>query len=434
MATLRWESGAFAIAQVNTWTFAGTWEATDINRVQVGNKIKDTVTGSTVIATIITTLETALEAVDDDDWPELLSDESGVTITTTATTMVFTANEPGVPFTATFSMFDTAYGAADAQTIEGAATPTTGTATTVNSGPNVYDTLANWDSGALPVDADTIIFENADESAGVLYGLDQSAIEPAAVYVMMSFEAPIGLAKTNTLGTEYPEYRSDYLTIGPVILDVGRGQGSGSGRLKFNSGTDPCAVTVHNTGSPEEANVPAFLWKGTDAGNTFTARGNASCGIAFFGGETATVATLTLDGNASVVCGLGVTLTTINVNGGRLEVNSNIAGTITVRGGEVTLNGTTTVAQMTVRGGRVVVNSSGTWAGNTILAGDGVLDFSEAPVTLAITNPIEMYGPNCRIIDPNKRITTLVVDLNEGADAGQIVWGVNVRLSRGTPA
>ena len=436
MANVRWVSGAAKVAQVNTYAFGGTWEADDLIRVIAGNKKKDLTAGSATTNTVVTNTDTNIDALDPDDYPEIKSTESGVTASVAvAGTLTLTANEAGVPFTISLTPLEANGGAADLQTIGGAGTVTTGTVATANAGPNVYGTIYNWSGDAVPADADAVFFEHvSDPEMGVLYDLDQSSIEPAAIYVMMTFEAPIGLPKINNLGTEYPEYRSDYLTIGPVILDVGRGEGNGYGRWKFNSGADPCAVTVHNTAQPEEAGIPAFLWKGTDATNTFTAKGDASCGIAFYGDETATVATLNVGGNASVVCGIGCTLTTINVDSGSLTVQSNIAGTITVRGGEVTIWGTATVAQMTVRGGTVVVNSTGTWSGNTILAGDGVLDFSQGIGAITITNPIELYGPNCRIIDPNKRIASLVVDLNEGADAGQIEWGINVRLTRGAPA
>lgn len=433
MPDVRWVSGAAPVAEVRTYAFAGTWEADDLIRVIAGNKKKDFTAGSTVTNTVVSTLDTAIDALSATTYPEITSAESGVTASVAvAGTLTLTAREPGVPFVISLTPLEANGGAADAQTIEGAGTVTNGTTATTNAGPAVFGTIYNWSGDALPVDADNVFFDNSD--ADLLYDLDQSALEPAAIYISMTYTGLIGLPKTNDLGESYPEYRSDYFTIGPVILDIGRGTGQGSGRIKINSGSDPCAVTAHNTGRRDEPDVPAFLWKGTEATSTFTARGNADCGIAFFGGETAVVATLTVDGNASVVCGLGVTLTTINVNAGTLVVNSNIAGTITTRGGETTINGTATVAQMTCRGGRVIVNSSGTWAGNTILAGDGVLDFSDAPAAITITNPIELYGPNCRIIDPNKRIVGLVVDFNEGASEGQVVWGSHVRLSRGTPA
>jgi len=433
MADRRWESGAAAVAQVNTYVFANTWEADDVVRLIAGNKKKDFTTGSATIATFLATLDPAIDALDDADYPEITGDESGVTATSNATTLTLTANEPGVPFTISLTPLESDLTASGAGTIEGGTTATTGTVATANAGPNVFGTVYNWSGDTVPVDGDTVYLENTD--ASILYDLDQSAIEPAALYVFMSYTGFVGLPKLNQLGTEYPEYRADYLTIGPAILDVGRGEGTGSGRLKFDSGTDTCAVTVHNTGSPEEPGIPALLWKGTHASNTFTARGNASCGIAFFGGESATVATLSVGGSAEVVCGIGCTLTTVNVDGqARLTLNSNVGGTLTQRGGEVTVNGSATAAQLTLRGGRLVYNSTGTISGNTVLSGDAVLDFSQGVGAVTVSNPIELYGPNCRIIDPNKRVVSLVVDFNESAGQDQVEWGSHVRLTRATPA
>lgn len=432
MATKTWESGASPIAQANSFAFAGTWEADDLIRVIAGNKIKDLTAGSTTTATVVSNTDTNIDALDATDFPEIKGDINGVTASSVTTTLTLTANEPGVPFTITLTPLEAGGGGADLQTIEGGTTATAGTAVTANSGPFVYSTAANWSDGAVPAAGDTIHFNNASQS--VLYGLSNAGATLTAMHVWQNYTGDIGLPRLNEQDAAFPEYRTDYLTVDCSATTIGDGEGQGSGRIKINNGTVQAAVTVIDTGAPAEADVPAFLWKGTHASNTFTAYGNASCGIAFFGGETATVATLTLDGNANVRCGLGVTLTTIDLNSGTLDVRSNIGGTITLRGGTVTLNGTATVAQMTCRGGTVVVKSTGTWSGNTILSGDGVLDFSQAPGNITITNPIEMYGPNCRIIDPNKRIVSLVVDFNEGANDGQVDGGINTRWTRGTPA
>ena len=48
MATCEWVGNALAVAQVHTWTFAGTWEATDVINVTINGKTISVVAGSTV--------------------------------------------------------------------------------------------------------------------------------------------------------------------------------------------------------------------------------------------------------------------------------------------------------------------------------------------------------------------------------------------------
>lgn len=433
MATPRWRSGAAPVAQVNTYAFGGTWEADDLIRVIAGAKQTDLTAGSTTTATVVSNTDTNLDALSATTYPEIKSTESGVTASSVTTTLTLTANTAGVPFTISLTPLEAGGGAADAQTIEGAGTATTGTVATANAGPAVWGTARNWDTAAAPVAGDTVYIDNSSDD--ILYDLSQAGATLTALHIPMSYTGHIGLTKINQLGTEYPEYRTDYLTVDVTTVHIGfpDGNGAGSGRILLNTGTVQTAVNVYNTGSPE-ANVPAFIWKGTHASNTFVAKGNASVGVGIFGAEAATIATLTVDDNANVLLGLTVTLTTINVNDGTLEINSNVAGTITVLGGTVNINRTATVAQLTIRGGVVNYSSTGTLSGNTIVGGDGVLNFNGGTGAVTVSNAIDLYGPNARIIDTEKRVASLIVDYNEGANEGQVDWGVNVRLTRGTPA
>jgi hypothetical protein len=281
---------------------------------------------------------------------------------------------------------------------------------------------------------DVVYLDNYD--GDLKYGLAQSAVVLSQLHIPMSFTGVVGLPKTNEDSTPYPEYRDDYLAIGAQSLYVGAGPGQGSGRIKINTGTVQTACTVYDTGSPLEQDIEAFLWKGTHASNTLTVGGNASVGVAIYGGETATIATLKVAENAQVRCGSGVTLTTVTVTGGDLVVNSSIGGTLLMEEGTgtVTIDGTGTAAQLTIKGGTLVYNSTGTISGNTVLTGNAVLDFSQGVGAVTVTNPIELYGPNCRIEDPYKRVASLVVDFNQGAGEGQVAWGVDTRLTRSATA
>ncbi len=428
MATKRWESGATSVAQVQTYTFAGTWEADDVNRFQVGNRIKDFTTGSTTIATLLATLYAALNALSSDDYPEFTGDNTGFTASVVSPVLSLTANKAGVPFTCSITPLEAALTPADAQTINGIGTVTSGTTATASAGPNDWSTAANWDTGAIPVAADTVYIDNNSDS--IFYGLSQAGATLTALYVYQSFEGEIGLPKLNSDDTEYPEYRTDYLTIDATTVDIGRGPGQGSGRIKINSGTVQTAVTVNNTGQAVENNLEAFLWKGTHASNAMVVRGG-SVGVAVFGGETATLLTLKVENDAQVRCGQGVTLGTVTVQGGEVEINSAIGTALNVYDGLVTINGTGAVAQLNIYGGTVIYNTTGALGGNTVIEGNGRLDFSQDPSPKTVTNPIDAYNTD-PVNDPDKVVTSLIIDYNGMAPIAAL--GTNIRITRGTPA
>ena len=98
------------------------------------------------------------------------------------------------------------------------------------------------------------------------------------------------------------------------------------------------------------------------------------------------------------------------------------------------INGTGAVALLVLRGGTVVYNTTGTLGGASIISGNGVLDFGGNAVATACTNPLDIYGQAAFLNDPNKRLGAIVVDLNEGASLAQLNLGVQIRLTRGTPA
>ena len=425
MATPRWIGAALDVFQKDSITIALTWAAADTLTVTIGTRDLVLTVGATVTTASIA--QAVLEMINGDtitgdparsDTGDNIPEFAKVTATLFSASVVHvTANTAGVPFTMTVTENTAGTGTA------------TRAAVTACTGANFWDNADNWDTGVVPADGDSVYIDNSDVS--ILYGLAQSAIEPAAMYVAQSFTGTIGLPEVNEDGG-YHEYRATYLRVGPVILKVGAGPGNGSGRIRIDSGDDPCALTVYNTGSPLD-DVPALLWKGSDAGNTLVMVAG-SVGVAVYGAETATLATVTKE-DGDLTTGAGVTLSgALKQHGGTWVINSAVATSLTQTAGANVVEGTGAVAQLTLRGGSCVYNTTGTLGGAPVVSGDASLDFSQNPATKAVTNPIEAHGKDCRILDPNKVVTTLVVDFNEGASEGQVTWGSNVRLTRGTPA
>ena len=390
MATVRFTGNAPEIAQVDTLTVGGT--------VEIGDKFICTMNGKTLSVSATTTststtaseIATAWNALSSAAYPEFAE----VTALAASATVILTADTAGKPFTVTVSTTESDGSAADAQTF-------TKSSTTTNSGPADWAVAANWSGGAVPVNSDDVIIENTSQD--ILYSLDQSAVTLTSLAIKANYTGKLGLPKQNPGG--YNEYRTDFLAIGATTITIGEGPGSGSGRIKLNQGAAQTAVTVRNTGSSVETGLPALLWKGTHASNLVSVF-KGSVGVAVFGGETATIATLRVDyvsnvsGDADVRLGSGVTLTTITKPGGTLEVNSN-ATTITHLGGTLHhISGTITT--LTIDGGEVYSYGVGTIT--TINVGSGAkADFGRAVLGITVTN-CNLYEKGT-LLDPNGRVT-----------------------------
>lgn len=377
MATLRWKSGAVAISQVSTWTFAGTWLSTETITVTIGSKSITVTTGATVIADILTTLQSALSTLDAESYPEFAE----VAWSKTSSTIIGTANDPGVPFTATITTNS------GSGTIDGGAGDS-GVATVASSGPFDWSTAANWDSGTVPVNSDAVWFENSD--VPVKYGLAQSGVTLASLNIGTTYTGYIGLPEVNADKEPYPEYRPQYLAIGATACNIGNGAqgGQGTGRIKLNTGTAQTTLTVTFTGSPLEQDVEPVQWKGTHASNVVSVfRGSVA--VAGYASDTATVATLNVGymtsqgSDANVRVGAGCTLTTVNQSGGSLYISC-AATTVTQTAGSLVLRGTAAYTTLTV-GGSLVYLSSGTITTLTVTGG-GSVDFGQDMRARTCTN------------------------------------------------
>lgn len=335
MASVRWQGGAAAVAQVQTFAIGGTWEVGDIVRVVIGSKKYDYSVTSATIATWVPLFVTAFNALSSTDYPELAEiTASG------STSLTFTCDTAGRPFTITLTPLESDGSAADAQTIEGAGTATTGTAATAPTGPAFWSEARNWSGGAVPVSTDDVYIEASDDD--IKYGLAQSAVTLSSLNIAASFTGTIGLPEVNSDGSaDYYEYRSQYLAISATTLNIGTGEGRGSGRIKINVGTNQTAVNVRATGTGLDQDVPALLWKGTHAGNVMNATAG-SIGVAWFGGETATLATLTVgyvqsrETDVKLIAGAGLSLTTLSMSGGQVTLAAGLT-TITKNGGTLVL-------------------------------------------------------------------------------------------------
>ena len=127
------------------------------------------------------------------------------------------------------------------------------------------------------------------------------------------------------------EYRPLYLEIGATLVNIGVGQGTGSGRLKVDSGAQQTAVKVYDSGGSIDAEASAFVWKGTNAANTLQVL-SGDVGVALLAAESASVASIIQRGG-TLELGDGVTVGSIDKTGGILTSNNaDIAGILQLQG------------------------------------------------------------------------------------------------------
>lgn len=389
MAIQRWKGGAAAISQFQTWTFAGTWLTTEKNTVVIGSKTLAVVTGSATIATFLATLSAALNALSSTAYPEFAE----ITWGNTSTTLTASADVAGQPVTVTITT-NSASGTIDSGSGD------TGVATVASAGPNDWSTAANWQSGSEPASADVGFAQNS--TAGILYGLGQSAVTLASLNIGTTFTAPIGLPEINTTKTAYPEYRPQYLAIGATLVNIGcdSGGGQGSGRIKLDNGSVQTTLMCQLTGSPLEQTVEPLQWKGTNSSNVVSIlRGSAA--LAGYATDVATIATLNVGAAAQVRCGSGCTLTTVNQLGGNLTLNS-AATTVTGTAGNLTIQGTGAYTTITLDAATLTYLGSGTIT-TLVIGGNGVADFSMPGPAVTVTN-CTMYA-GATLNDPAGRVT-----------------------------
>lgn len=394
MASNRWLGRAQAIAQVDTVTSTGSPATNDTITLTINQKSLVVTIGETSPTT--TTVALAIqEAWENSTFTDPLNsktparggqdivEHAEITAVASGAVVTLTHDTPGTPFTLTVTESGT-----------GTAPEATATA---GDGPNFYDNADNWSLGAVPIATNDVFVD--DSAVSILYGMGQSGIAIASFTVGRNFTGTIGLPKQNDGG--YVEYRSDYLAIDAAIITLGRGEGSGSGQIKIDSGSTQTAIIVESAGSPPFG-LEAFLWKGTHASNTLEVH-DGTVGVAVFGGEVATIVSL-LNTTGTVRCSDGTTLNVVTNESGNLELHSDVT-TFTNASGTILFGGSATIGTLNLEGGTMDYRSSGTITTANIggFNRGALLDFSGDNSPRTITNCNILL--NGRIIDPLQTVT-----------------------------
>lgn len=414
MASRTWFGRAFPVNQVEEVTVGGTYAADDTITLTINGKdltltIGTTVAAATILDNLVRMLQGTTSSFDTGYSSNLTGVEVGEFSSLTysedgSTKLIITGRDDGQPFTLTVSRSTSASG-------------TIGTSTATSpTGPHHFDNADNWSGDTVPVDGDTIIFDDSSDS-DLLYALS-TGIQPAVVTRTSGFEGRIGLPRVNTDDAQHPydEYRETYLTFAndagtsTTTITIGERDGDDSGRTNIDT-ADCTGVTlnVYNSGQREDDKTPALLFLSA-VSTTVININRGDLGVAFFEGETAHVATLKVahQGNPAsdvrLYLGDGVDLADadIDIDGGIVSINSATgSGTIDIRDGEVhVLEGAH--AAINVDGGTCFYRSSST--GTQFRVGNGgTLDFRRDPRARTATN-CSLYAGGA-IYDPFRSVT-----------------------------
>lgn len=400
MAILKWAGGATAQSQVSTLTPGGTIEVGDIFNVILTGE--DGVAQTEAVAATGTTVAQVCDDIVLQCSASTQSLFKRVTFRDQTSRVDVQANAPGVPFYLTETTTETGGGAADDQTFAVGVT-------TANSGPNDYNTLANWVESdgtapsAVPASNDEVYFSTGNHD--VLYGLDQSSVNLKQFRVTSGYQGAIGQADiplkidvSNETDSVLP-----YLALG------------GSGRRTNMEGTfDEIVVTANNgTIDLKATNIDIMTVAGPKSKGLIRLKNGSS----FVGGGANTFRQTGVDG-LTMVIESGVTgIHEVRVDGGYLETSSNCGaanadelnihrGTVCFKGSAAckTVNvfggtlrwesdqnvGSSTSTPVTIFGGKVDVTRNtkvGTCTVYTPTVFNGTLDISAETSNVAMSSP-----------------------------------------------
>lgn len=241
---------------------------------------------------------------------------------------------------------------------------------TANASPNDWANAANWSGGAVPVTGDDVIFR--DSSAPILWNIDQNATDLASLIIEQSYTGFVGhnqrtlvTGAAGAASSGKPEYHEDYLKIGwdecRIGEIIGPTNAGGSGRLKLsNTKAGASTTTIFNTAAGgRDANQPNVrLLLAHASADLFVRSGSGGVGVAIDDpAETTTCGDVTVSDVTTasrVFVGEGTTLTSWTQQGGSNELRAAAAvGTVSVLGGQLTLEGSFAVTTLNADGGTV---------------------------------------------------------------------------------
>jgi len=366
MATLIFEGDASITAQVDTLTPGGTIEVGDEFDCILTAEDNSTVQTEKVIAagtsvqSVVETIQAQLAASTKSLFQEITWTENDSLVTGTA-------KVAGKPFYLTEATFESGGGAADAQTFAQATS-------TANSGPNDWNSGANWDTGSIPANTNDIII--AGTNVDIKYGLNQSGVNLNSLSIAPTYGGEIGDSINGyylqiSVSNSSPERTSIYNVNGRPIwlkgqfdkIDIG-----GTSR-ELN------AVQLDLSSATTET----LRISGANVLGTITVKSSSSLTSLYVNDCP----------SAKVVLGTSISgLTTIEITSGNV-VSDSLCSTINVAGG-IYKHTAGAVTTFNLRGGIVDYRGAGTITKINIFT--GFFDLTNLEVIALTITGVEMWG------------------------------------------
>lgn len=403
MANPYWIGGATAVAQVDTFVPAN---------VEIGDVFTLTATGEnssiaaitfTATAATVANVAAGLVAAWNASTNAL---HTGVTASGGTTNVVLTADTAGIPFHVTSSTTDG--GGTNSQTLSR-------TATTANSGPKDWNCAANWSTGSVPANDDSIFF-NGNGGNDAIYGLVQSGVTPANLYIDFSFGYSIGTtsAPLNLAGI------TGVVRIGEPSGDGSTGGGSPLINLKIGGAFVVQMKNSRTTGT--SGLCPVNIAGGT--GTSIYQNGGILGYCMALPGDTGTLTVADVTSRATLKVGSGAVWsgTITNTSANVFTYGGGSSATLSHTGGNSTAAGTAKIAAVTAYAGTVKLNNrpgSGN-AVDTLTVSGATVEWKENPA--AFTGGTLSYGSGVLSVASPSQLTFSV---------GQPTFGTNTRLSLG---
>lgn len=277
-------SKAAPIAQRDTAEIANVWANGDtiVTTSPLGRTFTVTIGSLITTAQVAQTYKEAFngETLNDtaasvDVNPQKYGEFNELTATVSGSTVTISTNDSlrGWPFTVTSIN----------ETTAGTGTLTHNAAATAAVSPWDISLDANWDTGTAPVSTDDILFDGRGSHA--LFGVDQSAIDPASIVFDSTWDKFGGLPPINMNNPSYPflEYRPRWVQYGGTpanfSVTIGHGSGAGTSRLWLDVGDAVATFNVFKTSSRERVGIPAVVLAGSGENALNHYRGDVGGGL-----------------------------------------------------------------------------------------------------------------------------------------------------------
>lgn len=388
METVRWLGTAAAAAEVDNFTPANV-EINDIfTLTATGEDGTTAAINFTATAATVANVTAGLTAAWNASTNALCTPITAADMTTY---MKLTADTAGVPFYVASTTTDG--GGANTQTL----TRAVGTA---QSGPNDFNTAANWSGGILPADTDNLYFENS--AIDLLYGLLAASRTDTSI-ALTSLNSD--KSYTGKLGQGSIPFQ-----IGATAVNIGYhygyGSPAGSARLNLDLGTIVTTINVFGSAAAayESALDPIRLMM-SNVNSVLNVMGGKVGVATNFAGELASLATINVSNivAATVNVGVGCTVVTYKQIGGTNVFRGIGTTIITVEGGTLTTDSTDAIVTFNVNDGTVYIVNIGAITTLNLGGGTAYYDSTSTVTTANVTGILDFRRTlNARIFTTTK--------------------------------